>query len=253
MDIIKVALFSFFKPEDCKQAVLNWQWKTFLFFLFLSAISTVGVVIGAIKPLEKIYDDTMSKARNTLKTIKIQDGKIITPDGKDVFFKNPDGSVFAIASQNYVDANQTKGLIFALEKDRVTLYTPNGGETFFSAEDYKPIIGNNPTTADSLIPPKKIMLTVFLPSLALIFALSMNLIFAFMMTAACFILSRTIYPSLTFWQNAKLAIIALAPSAIIDFASVTLLGQPILGFVYALISGGVAFYLLKKFALSERQ
>ncbi len=251
MDIFKVALFSFFRPETCKEAVLNWRWNSIIFFAWLSATSAIGVIIGAREPLEKIYDDTMSRARDTLKTIKIQDGKIITPDGKDVFFKSPDGSIFGVASQNYIDANKTKGLIFALEKDRITLYTPNGGETFFSAKDYKPIIGDSPTTADSLIPPKDIMMSVFLPTLAIVFAISMNLMYALMMTAACYILSRTIYPMLTFWQSAKLAIIALAPSTIIDFLSVTLLGQATLGFVYALISGGVAFYLLKKFALSE--
>jgi hypothetical protein len=33
--------------------------------------------------------------------------------------------------------------------------------------------------------------------------------------------------------------------------SATIFGQAVFGFIYALISGGVAYYLLKKFAVSE--
>ncbi len=247
MDIFKITLFSFLKPDDCKKAVLTWNWKIFAVFALLSAISALGIMLGTYKPLENIYDNTIQQAIEGLKNVKIKDGKIITPNAQDISLKDADGNVFAIASQNYIDANKTKALLFALEKDRITLYMPDGSETFFSAKEYKPIIGKNEITADTLIPEKKLLLFVFLPILSITFSLVINTMYTLMMTAATFVLSRTIYPILTFTQCIKLAIIALAPSTIIDFVFATFLGQPILGFVYALISGGIVFYLLKKF------
>lgn len=251
MDILKILTHSVFAPQECKNAVMQWRWKAIVYFIILSMISAIGVVLTAYKPIENIYDQTINNAIDILKTVKIQGGKIITPDGKDVYLKNPDGSIFAIASQNYIDANKTKGLLFALEKDRITIYMPDGTESFVSAKDYKPIFDNKEVNASAIIPEKKIMLHFFLPIISVCFAIFMNLMYTLMMTMACFILSRTIYPILTFGQCAVLALIALTPSALLDFISAVFIGQAIFGFIYALISGGVAFYLLKKFAASE--
>ena len=253
MDMLKILTHSVFAPQECKIAIMQWRWKAVLYFVILSIISAVGITLTAYKPLENIYDQTINNAIDILKTVKIQDGKIITPEGKDVYLKNPDGSIFAIASQNYVDANKTKGLLFALEKDRITIYMPDGSESFVSAKDYKPIFDNKEVNASAIIPEKKIMLNFFLPLISMCFAVFINLMYALMMTMACFILSRTMYPILTFWQCTVLALISLTPSVLLDFISAVFIGQAVFGFVYALISGGVAYYLLKKFAVSENQ
>ena len=251
MDILKILTQSALVPDLCKTAVLQWRWKALLYFVILSIISAIGIIITTYKPLDEIYNTTINSAIDSLKSVKIQDGKIITPDGKDVLMKTPDGSIFAIASQNYIDANKTKGLLFSLEKDRITIYMPDSSESFIQARDYQPIFQEKELNASSLIPSKEIMLTFFLPAISLGFAVFMNLMYALMMTIACFILSRTIYPTITFWQCVVLALIALTPSTLLDFVLATIFGQAVFGFVYALISGGIAYYLLKKFALTE--
>ena len=251
MDIFKIFTHSVFDCNACKIAVLQWRWKVVFYFLLLSIISAIGISISAYKPLDEIYNTTINNAIETLKTIKIQDGKIITPDGNDVLMKNPDGSLFAIASQNYIDANKTKGLLFSLEKDRITIYMPDGSESFIKAKDYQPIFKQKEINASALIPSKEVMLYFFLPIISLFFAIFMNLMYALMLTMACFILSRTMFPRLTIWQSSVLALIALTPSTLLDFVSATIFGQAVFGFIYALISGGVAYYLLKKFAVSE--
>ena len=249
MDIFKIFTHSVFDCNACKIAVLQWRWKVVFYFLLLSIISAIGISISAYKPLDEIYNTTINNAIETLKTIKIQDGKIITPNGNDVLMKNPDGSLFA--SQNYIDANKTKGLLFSLEKDRITIYMPDGSESFIKAKDYQPIFKQKEINASALIPSKEVMLYFFLPIISLFFAIFMNLMYVLMLTMACFILSRTMFPRLTIWQSAVLALIALTPSTLLDFVSATIFGQAVFGFIYALISGGVAYYLLKKFAVSE--
>ena len=249
--MLKVLTQSVFAVPDCKLAVMHWRFKAILYFALLSIISAIGITMATYKPIDDVYNTTINSAIQTLKTVKIQDGKIITPDGKDVLIKNPDGSIFGIASQNYIDANQTKGLLFALEKDRITIYMPDGSESFISAKDYQPLLANKELNASTIIPDKKVMLYFFLPIIALSVAVFMNLMYVLMMTIACFILSRTILPSITFWQCIVLALVAITPSTLIDFVSAVFFGQAIIGFIYALISGGVAYYLLKKFAISE--
>jgi len=245
MDVFKMLVCAPLSPAFCKAAVGLWRFKAAAYFLLLSAVSGLGIFLAAYAPMEQLYSETLSLSAEKLRGVKIEGGKVVTPDGKDVVLQAAGGEPFAVASQNYIDANKTRGLLFAFEKDRLTLYMPDGSETFISAKD----LGEIPDVS-VMIPPKKLLLFALLPAIAAAAALFMNSFCLAIMTPACFIFSRPSYP-LSLAKSAKLALFSLTPATLIDFVSAAVFGQASIGIAYALVSGITALFLIKKFAASE--
>ena len=181
--------------------------------------------------------------------MKVSDGKVKTPNGADVELKDRNGRVFAIASEKLLDASRTKGLMFAFERDRVSFYLPDGGENSMSLKDYDKLLGDR--GVDAIFPSRDTLLYVVTPLACLFFfVLPMNLIFWGLMTVAVYILSRTLYAGLSLGGGARLALCALTPSIVVDIVSMSAFGYPMQGFAYALISGGMAYYVLRNFRAS---
>lgn len=240
---------SFGNTDAYKNAVFGWKWKSVLYFFLLSLLSSASAMLATHRVLGEFYDGSIAPALELLKGVKVENGRVKTPDGADVELRGRDGKVFAVASQNYVDAVKTKDLMFAFERDRVSFYLPDGGETFFSLAGYDKLLDGR--GVDAMLPSKNTLLYIIAPLACLfLFVIPTNAVFVSLTTIAAFVLSRTVYPILTFWQSARLALCALTPSIVVDIVSVSAFGNPVNGFVYALISGGMVFYVLKSFARS---
>ena len=242
---------SFGSVEAYRRAVFVWKWRAAAYFLLLSIISAVSAVVATHGTIESFYDTAVEPALKQLANVKIENGRVKTPGGADIEMKTRDGKVFAVATENYVDASKTKGLVFAFEGDRATFYMPDGNETFFTLKGYEQMLGKR--GVDALFPPKGLLLWGIAPlACFFMFVLPMNAMFLAIMSVAAFILSRTLYPFLTFAQCMKLSLAALTPSVAVDIVSVLAFGSAAQGFVYALVSGGMVFYILKSFAAEAR-
>ncbi len=249
MDIFKMLYLSFGSVEAYRRAVFGWRWKIAAYFALLTLLSCVLAMIATMGTIEKFYDDSITPALAELAKVKVSDGMVKTPNGADVELKGADGRVFAIASEKLLDASRTKGLMFAFERDRVSFYLPDGGESSMSLKDYDQLLGDR--GVDAIFPSRDTLLYVITPLVCLFFfVLPMNLIFWGLMTIAVYILSRTLYPQLSLGGGARLALCALTPSVVVDILSMSAFGYPMQGFAYALISGGMAYYILRNFRAS---
>ncbi len=238
---------SFGSVDAYRKAVSFWQWKALLYFFLLAALSTLSAVLATQKVLDRFYDTAVSPALEQLSKVKISDGKIKIEGGQNIEMKTADGKIFAVASEKLLEPSQTKNLMFAFEKDRVTFYLPEGEEMFFNLGEHEKILEGK--SVNALFPPKNILILVIMPlTCFFLFVLPMNTMFLAMLSLAAYILSRTIFPVLSFAECVKLALVALTPSIIIDIILVLVFGFPTQGFVYALISGGMVYYMLRMFA-----
>ena len=240
MDVFKMLYQSFGSVGAYRRAVLEWRWKTAVYFALLTLLSCISAVLATHSTIENFYDQSRTSA------VKVACGRVKAPDGADIELKDRNGRVFAIASEKLLDASRTKGLMFAFERDRVSFYLPDGGESSMSLKDYDKLLGDR--GVDAIFPQRDTLLYVITPLACLFFfVLPMNVIFWGLMTVAVFILSRTLYPPISFGGCMKLALCALTPSIVVDILSMSAFGYPLQGFVYALVSGGMAYYVLRAF------
>ncbi len=246
MDVFKMLYQSFGSVGAYRRAVFGWRWKTLAYFVLLTLLSGASAVLATHSTIENFYDQSITPALAELSSVKVSDGKVKTPNGADVELKDRNGRVFAIASEKLLDASRTKGLMFAFERDRVSFYLPDGGENSMSLKDYDKLLGDR--GVDAIFPSRNVLLYAITPLACLFFfVLPMNLIFWGLMTVAVYILSRTLYAELSLGGGARLALCALTPSIVVDIVSMSAFGYPMQGFAYALISGGMAYYVLRNF------
>ncbi|MBQ6533744.1 MAG: hypothetical protein IJI37_01110, partial [Opitutales bacterium] len=82
MDVFKMLVCAPLSPAFCKAAVGLWRFKAAAYFLLLSAVSGLGIFLAAYAPMEQLYSETLSLSAEKLRGVKIEGGKVVTPDGK---------------------------------------------------------------------------------------------------------------------------------------------------------------------------
>lgn len=232
---------SFGDVQTYRIAAFEWKWKTLLYFVLLSLLTTLVTGAFALKQMKQFYADIAPKIEKSIVGVKIEDWKIVTPDGRDVELKTPDGKVVALVTQNYVDATKTSSLFCALEKDRLSFYM---GETEIPIL-LKELMPNTPNfSASDLIPERPDFLEAIVFSLLFVVSLVVNATYLIILSLATFILSMTRAPNLGFIRCVKIASVALTPAIWLDIITLWIFGAPFPAFIAALLSTYIVFRVL---------
>ncbi len=239
MDILKTFCESFWSVAAFKRAAYDWKWKGILYFLLLCAVSSVGATFVAFGQLRAFYKSDLLPALESLQGVSIKDGILVVPQGEQIDLKNASGEVFGVVTPGHLDANAAKGLVFSAEKDRISFYMPDGGESFLPLEMLKEIsqsYGDGGMPLDTLMRSAMDAAVFIAPPAIFLTSILLNGIYAAIMSAAAFIISRSVVPSLGYWKCARMGLVSLTPPVLIDAVCASVFGVSIPGFVYALIS-----------------
>lgn len=242
MDIIYTIFKSFGSIDAYRNAAYNWKWKALLYFIIVTVISSAGTSIMVSKSFENFYENSLKPAMAQLVNVEIKNGKISTPNGKDIELKSKDGKPFAIVTEKYVDANKLSGLIFAFENDRFTAYQ-NGRETSFKFADIGDLNPDGEKLLD-LLPSTSEVVWIVVPAVAFTMVCIMNLIYAGLLSVAAIILSASLMPSLGASRCMKIAIVSITPPIIINALLMITVSEVMPDYIYALISGGIIWYVI---------
>ena len=246
MDVFKMLYQSFGSVGAYRRAVFGWRWKTFAYFVLLTLLSGASAVIATHSTIKNFYDQSITPALTELSSVKVSDGKVKTPDGRDIELKDKNGRAFALISENYADPNIRKNHLMLLEKDRLAIIMPDGSEM------YSPLDGMTPEYKkmffefmDSAAYKPTAVLFSFIMALAI--AMAMMLMQSLVLGVAAMIFTITMVPRLSFFQCCKLALVSMSPPIIIDFFLAVFMNTLMPSFVFSLLSCGLIMYAVTSF------
>ena len=245
-EIFKTLVKSFAHPSAYFTAAFKWKWRAAAYFLLLSGICALSIGVISARVSIEFYDDNRKPALPDIMKMDIADGKVKTPDGRDIELKDKNGRAFALISENYADPNIRKNHLMLLEKDRLAIIMPDGSEM------YSPLDGMTPEYKkmffefmDSAAYKPTAVLFSFIMALAI--AMAMMLMQSLVLGVAAMIFTITMVPRLSFFQCCKLALVSMSPPIIIDFFLAVFMNTLMPSFVFSLLSCGLIMYAVTSF------
>ena len=233
MSVLGMFYKSFWSVKAYAFAVYSWKWRMAAYFFVLSLAASVVPYLSADRMVSAVMKRDIPEIERKLAGVEIVDWRVRTPGGGDIEFKNASGVVYGVVTQNFVDATKTKGLLFSLEGDRLTLYA-DGNEHTLLLKTLSP--DRKDFNASELLLYYAAMAKRALPAASFAVALTSVLIYALLLSLAVFILAQTRMPGLGWVRCFKLAVLSLTPAVFVDLALFVLTGIPLQPFLMGLIS-----------------
>ncbi len=243
MDLFSTLLGSFGSVAAYVRAVYFWRWKMLAYYMILSAVSAAVPYYVISMAFDEFCAKGLPALERQLEGVEIVDWRVRTPGGAEVLLKDSGGNAIGAATQGYVDASKTAGLLFALEKDRVSFYFKDSEIPMF-LKDILPGKPNFPAS-DLLALAKESFRAVRLP-LVMSLAMFYNLAYILILSFAVYILSQTKLPGLSWARSFKFSTVALTPAIFLDIFSLLALGVRVPSFVLALASMFVVYRVMSK-------
>lgn len=251
MSLISTLWKSFLPPDAYRDAALNWHLpKALCYFFILCIICTLSASVASFKFVDMFFDNYIDSSLPELSKIEIEAGKISTPENKDIFLKDKAGNVFALITPNIADAEQTKGLMFVVDKNRIAFFIGDN-EQYIPLESAVPE-GTKATLA-SLFPPKDIIKFGILPAMCLIASCITILTYSLIIGLAGRTLTIIALPDFTYLKCVKMALVAITPPSLIDAFVVIFVGKAIPGVVFALIAVVLIWMSVKSISKSTKE
>lgn len=245
MSIFSAIYKSFCDKNIYKDVVFTWKWKVLFYFFLLILISLVSTYFGTRKEMEEICGKVIEPISKQISNITVKDGIIELKE--PIELKLDSGIVIGIVSPRYLDAHEVRDIAFAAEKDRFSFYLGDSAEINLPFSDIKL---ENGKLSESFIGTNTFVNYVY-PFLLLVAMLSLYMLYSATLGLATFILSLTLLSSLGFIRSVKLAIIAMTPATCFNALLVLVSGTELPGFVFAFVSMGVVYYILKEFSKDD--
>ncbi len=231
-----------FEPRIYAKVARTWRWKAVAYFFVLSLISCVGACFMASSYVDEFYENQLMPAMPILESAKLKGSQIVTPDNKDLKLVAKDGKTFALISPKFVDVNKMSDLLFAFEKNRLTLCVA-GGE-FSTPLDSGQMFGKDEITLAEIFPPKEVVKFFIFPVTFFAMSALINLSYLAMLMLATCVMSMGHSQRLSMGQCFRVALLAMTPSIFIEFIVMIVFGASMSGFVYAIVSGSMIMFAL---------
>ncbi len=232
-----------YDPKAYAEFARGWRWKVLPYFIVLSIVSTLGACLMSCKYVNEFYEEQLNPSMPALESAKLKGDRIVTPDAKELKLASKSGKVYGVVSQELIDATRTSDLLLAFEKDRLSMYMPDGREISMPL-DSRDIFGLSEISLSKLFPGKYFALFVLLPSAFFALSLFMNVSYLAMLTLAVILMNFGRPAGISFASCARLALFSLTPSVLLEFIFMALFKISMPGFAYALVSGAMIVWSL---------
>lgn len=239
-NILQAIFMSFYSKDLYRDVAKNWNGKTFVYLLFLVALSWVAFTIKMQLGLNEVYQKDTDKVVTQIPVLTIKDGKITTPENRPYFIKNPDtNETIAIidTSGTYKTLSDAKTGILVTPSEVIT--QPNANETKINHVPNNLNLTINPTTINgyihAMLPFAWIFLFIFFTFASFIYRIIQALIYAIIGKIICAI----VFAPLRYSELLQIAVVAVTPaivlSAVLDFWIVKFPHHLLLYFILAMI------------------
>jgi len=138
-NVFQAIYMSFYSRSLYQDVGKNWGGKTFFYLAILIALSWVGFTIKAQATLNRIYGASSDAFIAEIPIIKIQKGKISTPEMRPYFIKEPGSNkTFAVidATSTTVPAQQVDVTVYINEKNIIYKKDENETRVYQIPESY---------------------------------------------------------------------------------------------------------------------
>lgn len=230
-----------YSPEAYVEFARGWRWRILPYFILLSAVSALGAYFMSYGYVNEFYDDMLNPSMPVLDRAKLKGNSIVTPNAEELKLVSRGGKVYGVVSQELIDATRTSDLLLAFEKDRLSLYMPDGKELSMPLDSRD--IGLSEISLSKLFP-GKFALSVLLPPVFFAISLFVNFSYLAMLTLAAVLINFGKSGRIGFGSCFRVALISLTPSVFTEFVLMTVFGVSMPGFLYALISGAMMVWSL---------
>jgi hypothetical protein len=128
-NIFQAIYMSFYSRDLYRDVGANWGGKAFFYLLVLISLSWVGQTFIIQSNIDHLYAQGSEQIISQIPVIKIENGKLVTPENKPYVIKDPDGdgTVFAIVdtSGKYTELGSDDGVILVTKTQILTKPKPN--------------------------------------------------------------------------------------------------------------------------------
>ncbi len=258
---------SLYSAEDYAAAIEGWRWKTAIYFLFLCAISTALSSAFMLPAFLSFAASQKDYVASQIPDAEISGGTLKMKSDKPVFIKFKDGENFMAMTPSFLEPAQTRGLMFAMEKDRLAIIMGDAEQYVFYRDlasrymAYRGLpesgaadapIKINPESARSFIE-REIMAAAYTMLPAICFGVSF-FFDALLVLIALFsarIMGATLLPGLGLFGAFKIALIASTPAAMMFALEFTFFGVSQLGIIiYPFLTLAIMMKIMRRLAAS---
>lgn len=262
--MLKMLLKSFGDSKAYAEALKTWRWKFTLYFIFLSVLSGLLLAMVETPKLKGDIDSNKEFICSQFPNAKIEGAKFSMSEKSPYFAKSKSGENLIGFTEDFLEPNQTKGLFFAFEKDRISFYL-NGNETYFFYDEFvreynKVMYPDSPEGAPLLINKQKAeefanyvksILPLAVAPFYLVICLIANGILVVSIAIPTFLLSLTYLPALRLIGALKFAVLAASPAIILQTLQ-AILGFPNISEIFfVFVSYYIVWRVMRKLSISN--
>ena len=242
--MLRMLLYSFYNPRAYAVAIRLWRLRFVLYYALVSVLAAVFMSVSALENVGKIYSVYVPSFVKIADGVSIDKGKV-SPSGLEPrFVRNSLGEPVAALSGRPLTPEESKGLLFSIEGSSfvANLYdTSSPVET--SLAELVPMSEYQPVPLVSLVPPENLAKYFVLPLGLTAVSLFETALYIAVMSIAAFIMSMVNFPRLGVFGSVKFATIAITPATLINGFVTCVMGFPMPGFAFALVTCGVMIFV----------
>lgn len=258
--MFKLLWQSFGNAQAYANAIKNWRWKFAVYFFALSIGCALLVALVEIPEIKNQIDAQKDFILEQMPNGKIENSKFTMSQKSPYFVKSKTGTNIIGFTDGFLEPEQTRTLIAAFEKDRLSFYWGED-ETYFFYEkfvsDYNklngldsaanaPLLVNKASANDLIESVKASAFAVFAPFIV-VFTIIANAILVMSISLPAFLLSITYAPNLRFLGAIKFSIIASTPAILLQTVQ-TLAGLSAINSVFfVFVSYYIVWRVMRKF------
>lgn len=262
--MLKMLLKSFGDSQAYAEALKNWRWKFALYFVLVAVISSLLLTVAETPILERDIDANKEFISAQFPNAKIENAKFSMSEKSPYFAKSKSGKNLIGFTEDFLEPNQTKGLFFAFEKDRISFYL-NGSETYFFYDEFvreynKVMSPDSPEDATLLINKQKVeefadyvksILPFAIAPFYLAICLVANGVLVVSIAIPTFLLSLTYLPALRLIGALKFAVLAASPAVILQTLQAILNFPNISEIFFVFVSYYIVWKVMRKLSISN--